>query len=248
MQAKTQTPITNSKFNLWAFWTISILSLVMTNMPLFGLVLAPITQFTTMIHELSHAIVCILTGGQVSGLTIVSDGQGHGGITHCLGGNPFLYTQAGYLGTAFFGAFLIFLCQFRGIAKPALGTLGVMFGLATVGLVGANVMSTGWQGFFSFLWGMVMSGFLVWAGIKWSPSIANLLILFLAVQTALSSVTSLIYLISAAWMPGGWSDATNMAQMTGIPALVWAVFWAAVSVGLVGFTVWITYGFKTKKA
>ncbi len=248
MQTKTQIPVTNSKFNLWGFWIIAILSLVLAKAPLFGWILAPVTQFTTMVHELGHAFVCMGTGGMVNGLTIVSDGQGHGGITQCLGGNPFLYTQSGYLGTAVFGAFLIYLCQFRRLAKPILTILGASFGIATVALVGANVLQTGFQGFFSFLWGIAMSGFLVWAGIKWKPSSANVLVLFLAVQTALNSVTSLLYLVSAESMPGGWSDATNMARMTGIPAIAWAFLWATISVVLVGFTVWRTYGFTPKRS
>jgi hypothetical protein len=209
-------------------------------------VLAPITQYTTMVHELGHAIVCMATGGMVNGLTIVSDGQGHGGLTNCLGGNAFLYTQTGYLGTAVFGSFLIWLAQFPRAAKAGLCLIGGAFGLATLALVGANVLHTGFQGFFSFLWGLAMSGFLVWAGVKWKASTANFLMLFLAVQTALNSVTSLVYLaqFSLGMTPGGgWSDATNMQMMTGIPAGFWAAFWALCSIAMVGFTIWQVYGF-----
>jgi hypothetical protein len=116
MQTKAQLPIATSSGNLSVFWVLVGLSLFLPYVPVVNWVLAPVTLFTTMVHELGHAIVCMLTGGMVTGLTIVSDGQGHGGLTNCLGGMPFLYTQAGYLGTAVFGAFLIFMCQFqRGI-------------------------------------------------------------------------------------------------------------------------------------
>ncbi|MGH9549345.1 MAG: M50 family metallopeptidase, partial [Terriglobales bacterium] len=129
--------------------------------------------------------------------------------------------------------------------------LGGAMAVASLALIGANVFQTGFQGFFSFLWGIAISGFLVWAGWKWKPGAANILLLFLAVQTALNSVSSLIGLAqySLGFVSGNaWTDATNMAQMTGIPAGFWAVFWVACSLALVGFTMWRTYGFAQKKA
>ncbi len=250
LPAKSQLPMTKGSRNFWAFWAIVTFSLVFAQAPIVSWVLAPVTQFTTMVHELGHATACLATGGQVTGLTIVSDGSGHGGLTNCLGGNPFLYTQTGYLGTAVFGSFLIFLCQFSRIAKGALCVLGGAFGLASILLVGANVLHTGFQGFFSFLWAIGLSGFLVWVGVKWKPSSANLLLLFLAVQTALNSVTSFVALMQASFSsaPGVWSDASNMAQMTGIPAVIWSVFWALCSILLVGFTVWRTFGISSNKS
>jgi len=250
---QTQLSIGKSNGNHWAFWTLVGLSMLLANAPFFGWVLFPVTEFTTMIHELGHAFVCMLTGGTVTGLTIVSDGQGHGGLTNCAGGMPFLYTQAGYLGTAVFGAFLIFICQFRRGAKAALCVIGSCLALASIGLVGANVLHTGMQGLLSFVCAMLLSVALIWAGtnfkvlgIRWSQGGANLLLTFLAIQTALNSVTSLFYLTQASLGEGAWSDATNMQHMTGIPAVVWSVFWAAVSLALVGFAMWRTYGFGKK--
>lgn len=250
MSSKAQLPIARSRANLWAFWALVVASILLSTAPGFNWVLAPVTQFTTLVHELGHAIVCVATGGDVTGLTIVSDGAGHGGLTNCLGGNPFLYTQAGYLGTAVFGSFLIWLCQWPKVAKGTLCVLGGAMGCAALGFIGLHVFQTGFQGFFSFLWGLALSGFLIWAGYKWKPASANLLVLFLAVQTALNSVTSLICLaeFSLGMLPGNaWSDATNMQQMTGIPAGFWAVFWVLCSLAMVGFTMWTTYGFGKKR-
>src|ERR1700728_893693 len=167
MSGRTQISLTRSQGNLWAFWGLVAFSLLFANAPIISWLLAPITQFTTMVHEMGHATVCMATGGMVNGLTIVSDGQGHGGLTNCLGGNPFIYKQTGYLGTAVFCSFLIWLCQFPRAAKGGLCVMGAAFAMATLALVGANVLHTGFQGFFSFLWGLAMSAFLIWAGVKW---------------------------------------------------------------------------------
>ncbi|CAN5442942.1 hypothetical protein BH10CYA1_BH10CYA1_44200 [soil metagenome] len=235
----------SEKSNAWAFWLITILSLFLYNAPIVGLLLSPISTFATMVHEMSHAIVCLATGGYVTGMTIVSDGSGHGGLTFCRGGMPFFYTQAGYLGAAVFGCLLIFLGQFQKISKGILMFMGGTIGLASIFLVGFNVLNTGWQGFLSMIAGLLMSGFLIWAGMKWRAHYANLLLLFLAVQTALNSVTSIVYLaqVSLGMTPfGSFSDASSMEQMTGLPAGFWSIMWVFASALMLGATLYFTYG------
>ncbi|HEY9677153.1 MAG TPA: M50 family metallopeptidase [Drouetiella sp.] len=245
MTTAKQTITSAEKSNSWAFWLITILSLFFYNAPIVGLILSPINTFVTMVHELSHALVCLATGGFVTGMTIVSDGSGHGGLTFCRAGMPFFYTQAGYLGTAVFGSLLIFLGQYQKISKSILCMMGVTIGFASVFLVGLNLLNTGFQGFFSMVWGIAMAAFLLWAGVKWKAHYANLLLLFLAVQTALNSVTSIIYLaqVSIGLTPfSSFSDASSMEQLTGLPAGFWSVMWVLASIAMVGATLYFTYG------
>jgi hypothetical protein len=239
---------TNHTLNACSFWCLVLLSLILAQVPIVGWLFTPINQFTTMVHELSHAFVCIVTGGWVTGLTVVGDGAGHGGLTFCHGGLPFFYTQAGYLGTAIFGSLLVFLGQYPKLSKATLVLLGTAIGLASIFLVGANLFNTGFAGFLSLLWGVAMSVFLIWAGLKWKPSAANLLLLFLAVQTALNSVVCIYYLVQIyfGFVPSSaaWSDATSMSQMTGglIPPFVWSLLWFVMSISLLSVTLWHTYG------
>ena len=123
-----------NKSNVWAFWLITILSLFLYNAPIVGLLLSPINTFATMVHELGHAFVCMSTGGSVSGMTIVSDGSGHGGLTFCHGGMPFFYTQAGYLGTAIFGCLLIYFGQYPRFSKAILCLMGATMAIASISL------------------------------------------------------------------------------------------------------------------
>jgi hypothetical protein len=245
-KAKPSTGVAQATgFNVIAFWVLAFLSLILAQVPGISLLFTPITQFTTLVHELGHAIVCILTGGHVIGLTIVGDGAGHGGLTQFEGGWQFFTAQAGYLGTAVFGCFLIYLGQFAKLSKFVLAALGVAIGLASIFLVGANVFTTGFAGVASFIWGMALCVSLLWLSKKLSPAAANLAVLFLAIQTALNSLSCVFGLLQAylGFFPvGGWSDATIMAQMTHIPALLWSLFWFLASLCMVGFTLWHTYG------
>lgn len=235
----------SSNINAWAFWLITILSLILSQTPGISWLFLPINQFTTMVHELGHALVCVLTGGHVTGLTIVSDGAGHGGITNFQGGIQFLTAQAGYLGTAFFGCLLIFLGQFSRFSKIILGTLGIFFGVFTIYFVGLNVFHTGLAGVLSFLWGAAITVGLLWMAKKFDAKSANLAVLFLAVQTALNSVSCIFLLVQVylGFIPaGGWSDATVMENMTHIPSFLWSLWWFLLSCLMLGFTLWHTYG------
>jgi hypothetical protein len=242
---KSTSPAVSNDINAWAFWTITLVSLILSQTPGISWLFLPINQFTTMVHELSHALVCVLTGGHVVGLTIVGDGAGHGGLTNAQGGIQFLFAQAGYLGTAFFGCLLIFLGQYARFSKIILGVLGALVGAFTIYFVGLNVLHTGLAGIFSFLWGAAISVGLIWMAKKLDAKSANLAVLFLAVQTALNSVSCIFMLVQVylGFIPaGGWSDATVMENMTHIPSFVWSFLWFLISCLMLGFTLWHTYG------
>jgi hypothetical protein len=60
----------------------------------------PIKLFVVMLHELSHAMAAILTGGKIISMNI---GFNLGGKCEAEGGNVFIISSAGYLGSLLFG-------------------------------------------------------------------------------------------------------------------------------------------------
>ena len=237
----------NAKVNMVAFWLIVVFSVLLTNVPGVSFFLTPINQFVTMVHEMGHAIATILTGGHVNSMTIVSDGQGHGGLTNSIGGWRFFIVQAGYVGTTLFGCLLIYLGQYPRLSKFILSALGVvMIGssllFVTPGLLDPMRFL---QALFSLLWGVGMGGACVYLGRKLKPAWANLAVLFLAIQTVLSSLSLIWILVPHALglAGGGFSDATTMSEM--IPftlPIFWAFFWIALSISMLFITLKHTYG------
>lgn len=65
---------------------------------------SPLKLYTTAIHEAWHAIVCIMTGGEVGKISLSLDTSG---FTLTRGGIFILISPAGYIGSALTGALLI---------------------------------------------------------------------------------------------------------------------------------------------
>jgi hypothetical protein len=246
----TSTKIGSKWSTLGILLVLTALSILFWDNPTAYFFLAPIRIFVTAVHELSHAIVCIATGGSVSGMTIVSDGHGHGGLTFCHGGLPFFYAQAGYLGSAVFGCILIFLSQSPQLARGILMFLGCMIGIASLWFMPGTILAGAvLEGVGSITWGLALAAALVWCALKLPLPAAHTLIIFLAVQTGLNALTDVWYLVqlsSGLSAGAGWSDATNMQEMTGVPALIWSGFWAVSAVCMLGGTLWACYGAKPK--
>ena len=227
------------------FWIISILCLAAWHTQIGMTILLPINFVVTLIHELSHAIVCILSGGQVSSMTIINDGCGHSGLTFCAGGLPILYAPAGYLGTTFVGCILLYLSQYKKISKILLCFTGVVILIISLAFSGKSLFQP--QLFLASIASVIVEiiigiGFLI-AGVRLNEKWANLTLLFLSIQIVLNSVTDLFILFQAStnFSNSTFSDATNMANITHIPAFIWSIIWCLISMILLYFTLKISY-------
>ncbi len=231
--------------NMVIFWTVVVLTVVLSKfLPFSDVVFAPLTQFATMIHEMGHALACLATGGHVEGMTIVSDGAGHGGLTFMRGGIPFIQAQAGYLGTAFFGCLLVYVGQFRKLSKHVLVAIGLVMTTASIVFIGRALFSASFlQALFSLVWALALSGGIIWAGLRLKERTANIVLLVLAVYTSLDSLRAIwIVVMASAASTTVMSDASQMQSVYGLPAIFWAVSWALVSIVMLSFTVWYVYG------
>ncbi|NLE52113.1 MAG: hypothetical protein GX613_11975 [Chloroflexi bacterium] len=89
----------------------------------------PLRLFVTMIHELGHGLAAILTGGSFLHFEVSRHGAG---LAYTRGGSPFVILQAGYLGTALFGAGLLLLTHATRRPGPIAMVLGGLIALLSV--------------------------------------------------------------------------------------------------------------------
>lgn len=231
-----------------AFYVILLLTLFIVKIPALSIIFMPLNQFSTLIHELSHALATVLTGGHVSGMTIVPDGMGHGGLTFSQGGLRFLIIQAGYMGTTLFGCALVALSKNPRYSKIILQGLALMTLLSTIFFIGPGILSASFiQSILSFIVGLLLSGAIYYAGTRLKYSQAHWLLLFLAINVAMDSLNSIWIIIGSSLNQfAAYSDATTMQNNFFMPAIFWSLLWALTSVGMLSFTIWKTHAFSLK--
>jgi hypothetical protein len=84
----------------------------------------PIKLFVVLLHESSHCLVALITGGSVSKIQI--DYQ-IGGSCIVKGGNQILIAAAGYLGSLFFGGLLFISGKYYKFSKYVCSFLAIVF-------------------------------------------------------------------------------------------------------------------------
>ena len=65
----------------------------------------PLKLFVVLVHEISHGLVAVLTGGRIIEISLT---EYLGGLTTTQGGNTFLVASAGYLGSSALGSLLFY--------------------------------------------------------------------------------------------------------------------------------------------
>ncbi|MEX0891142.1 MAG: M50 family metallopeptidase [Gemmatimonadota bacterium] len=176
----------------------------------------PLKIFVVFLHEMSHALAALATGGQVESISL--DWR-EGGVTRVRGGNAFLMLSAGYLGSLLFGLLFLELAgRSPRKARNALLALGVFVVIATLGLV---------RGAFGFVFGLAFGGVLIFAARRLSDDAAVMVLTALGITSALYAVLDIRSDILQ--RPGIQSDAFMLAELTGIPVLFWGVLWGGVA-------------------
>jgi hypothetical protein len=187
-------------------------------------VVYPIKIFVVWLHELGHALAALLTGGQVIGIQIFPE---EGGVTTTRGGWSFVILSAGYLGSLFFGALLLYLSSRRRWGRGLMIVLAVLLIVSTL-LFFRNV--------FAVAYGLVGAAVLFFCAYR-LPLEANFVIVrFIAVASCLYAVLDIRSdLFTAAPVGQAVNDAVALARLTGLPAIVWAVLWMIVSLVVLAF-------------
>jgi hypothetical protein len=180
----------------------------------------PLKILVVFFHELSHAVMALLTGGSV--VRIELDAL-QGGLCVTRGGNAFLIASAGYLGSLLWGGTILLLTQRYHNDRLLSMLLSIL--LVAVCLIWIRPV-LGFGAIFCLLAG---AG-LFWCSLKLSHQ-ANALLLRIV------GLTSLLYapldIVSDTLVRHNLhSDARTLEQITLIPGVIWGVLWCAVSLVL----------------
>lgn len=188
----------------------------------------PLKVLVVFFHELGHALAALVTGGEVAAIELSSN---QGGSTSTRGGNRFLILSAGYLGSLAFGVLWLFLGRTARSARVGVWVLsGVLAGGALWWVRPVD----------GFGFGFTLTASLVaLVAARWTNgTAAQILLRTLGAFSVLYALWDIRDDVFERSITG--SDASQLAEMTFIPAPVWGVFWLAVGVGtLVALRKWL---------
>jgi len=197
--------------------------LVLWNTP----VVYPVKVFVVCLHELGHALAALLTGGQVESILVFPD---QGGVTITRGGVRFIILSAGYTGSVLAGGVLLYLSSYRQWARVLMMGLAVLMLLSTV-LFFRNL--------FGIVYGLVVTGAMLFSAFRLPDTLNYYVLRFVAVASCLYALLDIrsdlfgTYSVNPTY--GVVNDAVALAQLTHIPAIIWALVWLVVSFAMLAF-------------
>ena len=181
----------------------------------------PLRVFVVFLHEISHGIAAVLTGGRIVAIGLTYD---EGGVCITDGGSRFLILNAGYLGSLFWGALFLVLSARTRASREITGAVGVFVLVVTLLYV---------RSLFGFVYGLLAGAALLFAAVKLPRDVADDLLQTIGVVSCLYAVWDVGSDVVTRSMPG--SDASALGMITGIPGVVWGITWIALSLVVVFF-------------
>lgn len=234
----------------------TVITIALWFIPYADYLVYPIRLFVTFVHEGSHVLAALLTGGTVESLSVASNGSGEvysvpNGLFSAL-----LTSSAGYLGSTAFGVLLLIMIRRAISARIVLtgsaifvGVMTVLFGLLAPfwNLLPANTTLGGIA--FTVISGLILTAGLLAIARYAKPNVAQFIMSFLAVQCVLNALSDLktVFVLSSPFANPMQTDAANMANATGIPAIAWVVIWIGISILMISLGLRF-YAVSQKKA
>jgi hypothetical protein len=216
----------------------TVAALALTLVPGLSLLNYPFRLLITIVHELSHGLAALLSGGSFIRFVVFPNGEG---VAYTAGGWRLLVIPAGYLGSALFGAGLIRLGRRPRWSRIALGAIGAAVLLLSLRYGIPSIASAQWSsGIVTVAAGVALGALFLWVARRTTPVWTLFLINRLAIQAGLTAFTDLFALIDLSSRLAGApaNDARSMAELTFIPAIIWAVTWALIALALIGAAIW----------
>jgi hypothetical protein len=197
-------------------------TLILWFAPYAEVIVYPLRLFVTLVHESAHALAALATGGSIAYIRIQPDGSG---VTATRGGLVPIISGAGYVGAVLYGGVLLRWCQRPRRAKAALGATALAAALMTLAFVRPVI---GFGFFVGVAWSVVLGATLLLCSARAVQFLAG----FLAVQSCLNALFDLKVLFTLSVSEGARTDALVLQELTRIPALVWALLWSGISIGI----------------
>ncbi len=176
----------------------------------------PIKLFVVLIHEISHAVMAVLSGGNVKSIYLDSNLSGN---TQTEGGSLILISFAGYLGSLIIGLLLFLSGDKKEFGKWFTTLLSLLILISSI-----NLITEGTIVFFSLL----VASLLFISPRYFNPVVNSLLLKFVGLVSIFYVVTDIKDDLITSTIRE--TDTQIVEYITGIPALLIGMVWLIISI------------------
>lgn len=202
----------------WRRWGLPLCAALLALLAWDSVFVWPLRLFVVFLHELSHGLAAVATGGAIVRIEL---SPAEGGLCVTRGGSRFLVLSAGYLGSLAWGV-LILLAGARGRRdRQAVAALGWLTLLVTLVYV---------RSLFGFVYGLAAGAALVAVAWRLPPAASDAVLVLVGVVSCLYAPWDVASDVLLRDVPG--SDAHALGLLTGVPGVVWGLLWMAVALGV----------------
>lgn len=209
----------------WIFYVTLGVAAILPRMPLVG---KYFQVFNTLIHENGHAIMALLTRGSARRIELFADTSGSVITSSRYKLSHFFTSLAGYPASAG-AALLLFYLLNRQDEFTLLVAVSIILGLNLILFV---------RNAYGIIWLLSFGGLLYLLFYFNNLMAMRIAITFFAGVLFWGSIISPAFLVGLSWhSPKNAGDASNLNKLTGIPSLIWSLFFLAFALLTGWFTV-----------
>jgi hypothetical protein len=188
----------------------------------------PVKIFVVILHEISHGLAALLTGGKIISIQI---DPGIGGFCQFSKPSGFFsdifVASAGYLGSILWGSLILIIACRTKFDKTVSFLIGIFIFLITLFFI---------RNTFGFIFCTLFSAIMIFSSLKLSEEINDFILRFLGLTSCLYAIIDIKEDLISRTVQG--SDAFTIAKMLGIGQLsiVIGIIWALIAIIVIYFT------------
>lgn len=199
--------------------TILILSFLYWN----SLYIYPVKLFVVLLHELSHGIAALISGGSINE---ISFNENLGGYCEVKGGVPILIANAGYLGSLIWGSYFLLISKYDKYSKYTSFVLSILLIITAIFFINPG---------FPFYATLIFASTLFFSAQFFPADINSYFLKIIGLISCLYVIVDIRQDILT--KSDGINDAVILKDITGINQYLWGGIWLIISLTVTFFVV-----------
>lgn len=197
-----------------------------------SIIIKPLKIFTVFLHELGHAVMAVIFGYGIQGFKVNLNESGYTLVQSKGWFSSFMIANGGYLGSIMFALLILYLKR-TSFKKYILGTAAIL-------LLAVSIKFSGFS--FTLIYSIIFAGFVLLLYMVQSDYINDWVIDIIGIASVAYAIydtfvdTILLQLNLKLHLITGWkvkqplTDAVQLENMTGIPAIIWGIIWLTIAI------------------